>query len=253
MSFILHNAGNGRIVANYLNITNSGASYSASAGPWYAVSSTNGGGNSGWIFSAPSVALARIEYNSKWLEFPFEHYRYQDDTPRVMARNRSADGETEFLNIAVDQIISTAWRWLENASTAHQTLKRGLRSWFQWAQLGNQWSLTLDIGETVTTTTTAAILVGAKTITVANAAGIIATKTYVLRNRTKLVAVQVFSIAGNVITVVDPIDFAFASGARFRSDLFWSGRIFDAKNPIVEVPPLHYDVELDFSEDVNDL
>lgn len=248
MAFTLTKNGGGTVVCSYLTITNSTGS---PASTWYAVSSTDGGSNSGWTFSAPTSALPRLAYNSRWIDFPYQIWRIQDDPIHATLRNQSASKVEELLNVSVDQVVDLAWRWFTNANDA--TLKRNLRQWFEWAQQGGAWYIALDNGQTVLTTLSAAASAGATTVTVTSAMGIIVGKLYVIRSATKYQLVKVSAISSTTITLTEALDFDVASGDRFRSEQYWQGRLVNNTNPIVEMPPLHYDFNLTFREDVQSI
>ncbi len=244
-TFTIAKTGGGTITGLYLSITNSTASPTVT---FYAVNSTDGGGNTNWTFSvAPTVT--RIFFNSHWLDLPYLYYTIQDSPQYSNLRNKSASGKVETLSINIDDLVSLSWRWFVNANAANATTKRLLRQWFLWAQVGGDWQIALDSSETVLTVLLNATAVGDTSIVVSSPSGISVNKQYVIRNASRFDLVLVTNIAGSTLT----LNFAYSAGDRFRSEQYWPARLTNNANPVVEKPPLHYDFDLQFMEDVNGL
>ena len=84
------------------------------------------------------------------------------------------------------------------------------------------------------------------------AAGIVAGDQCVLRNAAQLELVKASSVSGTTVNLTESLNFGFAAGARFRHELFWPGRMVSVEKHVVqEKPPLHWDAEFDFMEDMN--
>lgn len=208
------------------------------------------------------MAFAQITYNGRTINFPWGHYTLQDDPLHNALVNRSASGIVETLNVNVENLINVAWRLFENANTTDATFKRNMEQFFQWAQKGNAWKLALDSSDTVLTTLANDAAAGAGSIVLTSATGVVAGRQYVIRNTTDWQVIKVNSIAGApTITLVETLDFAFLAGDRFRSRQYWPGRFDKTRsasansvfkvNAVTEMPPIHFDINLQFIEDMN--
>ena len=204
------------------------------------------------------MGFPAIYYNSKTLNFPYGAYRIQADSPRVAALAMAASRIESNLNVAADVRVSAAFRWLENANASNAALKRNLYQWFEWATQGRPWQFAMDSAKTVNTTLAQGANAGDTQVIVTSAAGIVANDQFILRSTTQLALVKVTGVAGTTLTIADTLDFAFVAGSRFRHEQYWPARLSAATkhqaqkyHAVQERPPLHYDVELDFVEDVN--
>lgn len=251
MAFTLTKAGGGTVTALYLSISNSTAT---PASTWFAVGSTDGGGNSGWTFSAYSTT-SQLTYNSKTVAIGTLCYRLQIDRKRLALRGTSANGIIETLNVRVDELVSIGWRNFASANATDATLRRNLQQWLQWAQKGGTWKIARDAGEMVETTVNGAAALGATSLTLTSTTGVLPGKTYIIRNETDydIVNVATVNVWTNVVTLTEGLNYAFATLARFRSEHYWSGRLPESSVPIIEDPPLHFTFELDFLEDLNSI
>lgn len=198
--------------------------------------------------------IVRISYGaSKTIDFPTFAYRMTPDHPRRTSRNTSASGIVETLTIRADAAFEFAVRNLLNRDAAHITLKRKLKQWEQWAQSGASWTLALDSTDTVLTTLTNSPAIDATVLSLTSVAGIVAGRNYVLRNVFDLEVVRVDSIASLDVTIAEPLNFAYFSGDRFRSEMYWPARVSDDRPVVIERGVLFYDAELRFMEDLNSI
>jgi hypothetical protein len=198
---------------------------------------------------------SRITYNSKNIDFTNDAYEFEIDQRRSVLTNMSASKLVETLNVGPDEIITIRFRNLLNSNAADATLKRNLRQWFMWALAGNSWTFARDSAEAVNTTLDVGESAGDTVIDVASTTGIDVNGLYVIRSATHMETVKIDSIdagAGQV-TITETLNFDYANGSRFRSAEYWPARLVESRNPIIENPPMFYDVELIFMEDVNDL
>jgi hypothetical protein len=205
------------------------------------------------------MAIAAIYYNGKTLTFPtppqpgsYAPYAFQQGYPRGVIPAYASSRVSKNLNIASDMLVSLKIRLLENIADA--TLKRTLYQWSEWAAQGKPWQFSMDTTKTLNTTITQGQNVGDQTVVVASTSSLVTGDQCILRTATQLALVKVTNISGLTLTLAETLDFAFPSGARFRHERYYPARLAPTKlsqHIIQERPPLHYDVELDFFEDVN--
>lgn len=195
-----------------------------------------------------------ITYNSKTITFTQFVYRFQLDSPRQVIQNQSASGMVETLKVRADVQVDLAFRYFVNATAADATLKRNLKQWHVWAQEGRAWNFGLDSADVVFTTLTASAAAGDTVLALSSMTGVAVNGLYIVRNALSLEVVKVTALnspgAGQV-TLADTLNFSYFSGDRFRSERVWPGRLLSNDNPLIERPPLWYDFELRFAEDVN--
>ncbi len=196
-----------------------------------------------------------IVWNGHTISFNWNFFTFQRlDNSRSALINRSASKITETLNVAADDGAALGFRNFVNSNSTDATLKRNMRQFFQWASQGNAWTFASDSSKTVLTTLASGAASGDTSLVLTSATGVVAGQQYVLRSKTQIQVVKINSIAGApTVTIIEALDFAFASGSRFRDDQYWPARLADMTNPIVEQPPLHFDIALRFTEDVNSL
>lgn len=196
----------------------------------------------------------RISYNGKLIDFTQDCFRLQYDMPRVVMANRSASGIVETLNVSAEVVHALGWRSFVNATAADATLKRNLQQWFSWAQRGGAWTFARDSGDMVLTTLSGAEAAGQTVIGLTSTSQIVAGRQYVIRSLVHAELVKVFTVDSGVqVTLVESLNHGFAAGDRFRSYEYMPARLISNANPIVEAPPLWFDVNLSFREDVNSL
>lgn len=200
------------------------------------------------------MAIPIIQYNSKTITFTQDVYRMQLDTPRQVIRNQSAHGLVETLNVRADVNVDLAFRYFVNADAADATLKRNLQQWSVWAQEGRPWNFARSASDTVATVLTTSAAAGTSVLALASMTGVAVNGLYILRNALSLEIVKVTAIntpgAGQV-TLAETLNFSYFLGDRFRSEQYWPARLLSNDNPLIERPPLWYDVEIRFQEDVN--
>jgi hypothetical protein len=200
------------------------------------------------------VGFPAIIYNGKTITLSKIPYKLSiEDQPQVL-NNRSASGIAETLLVRTDTRIEWAARNFRNRDTTDATLKRQLRQWIVWASMGKAWNLAIDSTDAVLTTSSGAIAAGASFISLTSLTGIVANNLYVLRDAMHLELVKVTALnspgAGQV-TLAETVNFTYPSGARFRSERYWPGRLVMDRYPIIEHEPLFYDLEMALTEDVN--
>jgi hypothetical protein len=131
-------------------------------------------------------------------------------------------------------------------------LQRRIRAWWEWAKYGGAWSFARYGNRSTLTTLAANAALGAVSLTLTDASGVVEGGQYVLRDNVYVQILKVDAVAGNVVTVNEPIDYAFVAGATFRDEWFWPGRIVGrAEYPVIEVPSVLWDFRLQFTEDRN--
>jgi hypothetical protein len=176
----------------------------------------------------------RLTYNSKAIDFDkYPSVLYVDPfIPRTI--NGQLAGATECRpDPRTIPRITVEWPPIDDA-----TLLMHLYNWWIWAQKLNTWTLALDSAQIVNTTLTAEEPSGETTVAVASASGIAASSYYKLLKHSNYQLVKVDSIASLNITLTGSLDYTFASGAYFRDQYFFQGKICDenARCPITLLP-----------------
>lgn len=195
---------------------------------------------------------SRITYNGKHFDFTVAPYRLQINPDRRVLRNISASGKQETLNVRSDLIVDIGFRNLQNRVAADATLKRYLLQWLMWAEAGMPWTLARDYTDMVLTTLTGNEAAGQTVIGLTSTTGIVADRQYVIRSEVQLEVVKVLSVDSSVqVTLTESLNHPYSTGDRFRTEQYWPGRLIENKNPISENPPLFYNFDLMFAEDVN--
>lgn len=201
------------------------------------------------------MGFPAIFYNSKTIQFPYGVYDIQLEYPHHRISNRSASLIPEILNVTPDIMHQVKSRLFENSK--YGDLKRNVYQWWEWAIQGGAWQYALDSTHTVQTNLFNGVNAGLSTITVVSTAGIVIGNQYVIRNRVQQTVVKVTNIAGTTLTLAEPLDFQFVGGSRFRDEMYWPALLYIVgtgqqapQHAIREKPPLHFDVELVFTEDV---
>lgn len=196
---------------------------------------------------------ARISYNSKTIDFPRSFSVRSIEA--LDGATRSPGLHVETLNAGVNEIVRLGFVAFERLDSDDATFRRKLEQWFEWARQGGAWTFAKDSSKTVNTTLASGASAGAGSVVVASATGITTGELYVVRTLDRMQIVKVTGTSGTTISFSgDSLDFDFASGARFRSREYWPGRLLDGpRHPILERGPFHFDVEIAFKEDLNDL
>lgn len=199
------------------------------------------------------MGLPRITYNSKNLDFLTDVYRLQFDNPRQVLANASVSRIYEVLNVSPDLLISFGLRWLVNSNASDATLKRKLYQWFEWASQGKPWTFARDSSKVTSTTLSAGASAGDLTLTVTSISGLSSGDQCIVRSATQMELIKINGApSGSTVTLTETLNFDYASGSRFRHEQYWAGRLLDnRKHVIQERPPVHFDVELLFTEDMN--
>lgn len=206
------------------------------------------------------MAIAALYYNSKQINFPappqgagsFLPYMFQQDYPRGVIPSYASSRVSKNLNIASDMLVSLKARNFENALFGD--LKRNIYQWYEWASQGKPWQFAMDTTKTLLTTITQGQNVGDQQFTVGSTTGLAIGDQCIVRNQTQLALVKVTNIVGSVVSIAETLDFSFAAGSRFRHERFYPGRLAPTKlsqHVVQEKPPIFFDVEIDFFEDVN--
>lgn len=190
----------------------------------------------------------------KTVTFTQDCFRLQIDSPRNVLRNLSAAGQVETLGIRADVLVSIGFRSFVNSNSSDATLKRNLQQFYQIAMSGGTWYFARDGSNLVLTTLSANEIAGQTVISLTSTTGIVAGRQYVIRSETSVEVVKVLSVDSGVqVTLVEGLNFEYASGSRFRAEQYWPARLDSNENILIERPPLWYDVDLKFVEDVNTL
>lgn len=198
------------------------------------------------------MGFPRIVYNGKTLDFSYDGYRIQLDYPRRRVENYSASRIGEVLNISADVMHSFAIRWLVNSNATDAALRYHLYEFVEWARQGKAWTFARDSSKASSTTLSAGAAVGDTTLTVTSISGFSSGDLCILRSSTQIELVKINGApSGNTITLADTLNFDYASGSRFRHEQYMPARLLGNQHPIQERPPLHYDFEIVFTEDMN--
>lgn len=199
------------------------------------------------------MSTPAIVYNGKNVIFPENPFQLQPEYPEDRIDILSISKVMQSLNLAPNAVMQYGFRLFENVAQA--TFKRNLKQWFLWAQNGGSWIFAYDLNLQNITTLNGGVLAGASSVVVTSATGLVVGNQYVIRSKTNLELVKISGISGTTITLVESLNYAYATGSRFRDELYWPARLNpgDKKSPVVEVPPLHFNVSLNFMEDVNSL
>lgn len=198
------------------------------------------------------MTYPRITYNLKNVDFLGSPNEFQVDynPPRNQGRSRSGHTET-IITPRVDVRVSVLYRYITDTD-----LTRQLHQWFAWAINGNAWTYAHDSSEVVNTSLNGAVSAGASSVVVTSASGITAGKKYYIADGSNYQVVKVLSVVSTTITfaTIDTLNFAFASGSIFRSELYWSGILIgDSEFPITDIgkPANFVSLKLVFAEDLN--
>jgi hypothetical protein len=202
------------------------------------------------------MGFPRITFGSRTIDLDRLEYHEQTDPGQVILQNRAAAGLVQTLNVRAAFQMSAGFRWFENSDATATTLKRQFNQWFQYAAQDRPWFYASDSSEQVLTTLSAPASAGYYSLSVTSLTGISTGKRYIVRNFSQLDLVKVLGLnqpsAGQVL-LSEPLVNNYESGSRFRSELYFPARLLDYRNPVQEVEPMHYNVELLMEEDVNDL
>ncbi len=191
------------------------------------------------------MGLPRITYNGVDIDFLTDLDELDVQYPDLNTKNTAVSGMAETL-VARNDVMVRAGQSME----IDEDLKRKLRNWFEWAKKGLQWTFARDRDETVLVQLAADGDAGDTTIELTDADDVVVGKQYVIRTDTLLQVVKIESVSAPNVTLAEPLIFDFPTGSRFRSELFWPGRLLSNTNPIVSGRVL-YGILLDFKEDLN--
>ena len=187
------------------------------------------------------MALPRIIYNSKNIDFTRGVADFTILPARTAIKNTSASGLLETLNIRSDFSVSILLRNFSNTDAIDADLKMQLFDAAQWADGGFAWFFAKDNTITVNTTLDSAVLAGATSIPVASATGVASGSRYVIESVDHAIVVEASNSATDPITITSGVDYGFASGSRLRAFEYLPmiGSIV-----VVENPPLFYNVQI---------
>lgn len=207
------------------------------------------------------MSTPQITYNSRTLSFPEKIYDIQIDYPGSAIVATSVTNIVQVLNVAPDVFVKLAARLFENSNSTHATFKRNIYQWFEWARQGFAWQLAMDPSKTANTTISSGALTGASSVVVADATGLVVGDNCVLKSSTQQEVVNIASISSTTIGLTETLLYDYASGVRFRHEKYWPARLGEynnasqlvmiRKHPVQEKPPLHFDTEFVFMEDMN--
>ncbi len=192
------------------------------------------------------MGLPRLTYNGIDVDFLTDLDELDPQYPDLNIKNTAASGTGETL-IQRNDVIVRAGLSME----IDPDLKRQLRNWFEWAKKGKPWTFARDRSETVLCQLVGDFDAGDTTIELTDTSGVVVGKQYVLRTDTLLQVVKVASTSAPLVTLEEPLTYDFPSGSRFRSELYWPGRLMSNASPIAQGRVL-YGITLDFREDMND-
>lgn len=196
----------------------------------------------------------RIGYNSKTVDFPDEPWRRTPpDYPRRALRGASAAGIVETLTVRTDTELDIGFRNFQHANATHATFFRNFKQFQQWAWNGGTWTLALDSGDTVLTTITNSPAAGTSTLELTSATGVVVGRHYVLRNEFDVEVVKIATLVSLTAGLTEPLNFNYYAGDRFRAEHYWPARVVDDAPMLINHPPLWFDVDMRFMEDLNSL
>lgn len=196
------------------------------------------------------MALPQIVYNGKTINFPWGPYAFNPEYPHRRMQNFSATEIGEVINVTPSVLISMAFRNFEN--TAYPDLRRAIEQLWEWASCGQAWRFAMDSSLVSLTTLNGAASAAASSVVVTSNTGLTIGDAVIIRDSNHMQRTKISNIAGTTITLADTLDFAYVSGARFRHERYWPARLLDTKKHFIrEMPPLMYDLEFAFMEDMN--
>ena len=200
------------------------------------------------------MGFPAIVYNSKTISFDFGVVRIQIDPVRSVLHSRSVAGIEERLNVRTDSIVHVLMQGFIFDNATHETLRRNLEQWFSWATFGNTWTFARDSAKTVNTTLSAAEAAGQTVFSITSTTGLTAGYFCIIRSATHQELVKIASVdSGTQVTIVETLNFGYASGDRFRHEHYWPARLLNNVNPIQKESNMSWRLALDFIEDVNTL
>lgn len=194
----------------------------------------------------------QIVYNGKTINIDKDPTFYRVTYPREVRRNESVSGLVETLTVRSDVLYQIDIMNL--SESADITLKRELRNWFQWAVAGSSFTFARDRTEAGYTLMSAAATAGSTAITVLATTSLSTGKEVIIKSDIDVQLVSVNSIdSTTVISIVEALDFDFASGSRVRSLGYFPGRVSPRmKSPIVDQHPVPlWDIHLELYEDLS--
>jgi hypothetical protein len=163
------------------------------------------------------MGLPRITFNSKNVDFTKDVAEFTILPVRARLRNESASGKSETLNMASGFSVTALIRNLKNSDATEGDLKTALYELMQWAEDGQSWVFNRDRDVTVNTTLDSAAVAGATSIPVASATGIVSGSRYAIESLMQVAIVEASNSATDPVTITVALNYAFASGARFRA------------------------------------
>lgn len=180
--------------------------------------------------------MSRISYNSKTIDL--WDVGFIQVVPRKPQTNRvTRTGVLQvLLEPRMDIAISAQWKLIDMSLWDEALLKRQFQNLWQWALLGNQFSLAIDPTKVIDTTLSADAAAGATTFTVTAPAGIQTDSIYRLIWKNNYQTVKVTNVTSNTVTISETLDGAFLAGAIFRDEWFFQCRLRDpnAPFPVIE-------------------
>lgn len=198
------------------------------------------------------MGLPRIIFGaslSKNADFTKDVAEFQVLPVRSKLRNASASWKSETLNVASGFSVRAVIRNLKNAT--EYALKTALLEAMQWAEDGQPWVFNRDRDVTVNTTLDGGVAIAATSIPVASATGIASGSRYAIESLTQVATVEASNSATDPVTITVGLNYAFASGARFRAfeylPMLGTIRITD------HTSGKYYDVEITGNVDKNAL
>ncbi len=209
-----------------------------------------------WAGILPIVhGLPQLIYNGVTVNFPKDIWAIQNEQSVNGTANRAASGLVEYLGVSLDIGVNIKFRNFKNADATDAALRLDLEQWDVWAQLRLPWTFALDRGEQILTTLAGAAAAGDTIIQVATTDYIQEGALYVIRSKTVKDTVKILTVdSAAQVTLTKALGHSYENGDRFRSKNFWPCRLSSDsgyKTPIIEMPPLDFDVEFYADEDMN--
>ena len=193
------------------------------------------------------MALPRITFNGRNIDLP-QVTRLQ--VSYVAERNVNpppTGGRPEIRTVRTDTLVGASWKYLADAE-----LRRKLDQWWGWAMQGKGWAFAWDSAKTVKTTLDQNADSADTSVRVDASGGIVAGDRYYIRNAAHAYSVGLCdSRAGRRVNLTEALDYDFAVGDIFRSELYWQAVISSADYPVVDLPyGGFYDFQLRLTEDL---
>lgn len=180
----------------------------------------------------------RLIYNGKVVILPLGAVTVEYDPAPPSTVNQSLTGRTETILLPrVDNTIRAVFELNSGNATSVDDLREFrmlLGNFYQWAKHGEPFALALDPDDTVYTTLTTNAAAGDDMVSLDDASAVVVGGHYAIIHGPNFQEVRVESFgSGSEVNIYPTLDWAFSSGARFRSMWYWRGVL---KDPRVRSP-----------------